>query len=231
MERLIRAIKLIKRCFIKDLVWYACYGSNLYKKRFLYYIKGGRPEGSTKCYKGCSDKSVPREDKRRTIPYELYFSKESPSWDNMGVAFIKSEKDKSVGTLGRMYLIKKDQFAEVLSQESARDPDDAPIKIDFETAISKGSSMVPGISWYGRIIYLGSERGYPILTCTATWTDEKIELNRPGEKYLKCIIKGIKETYEYRDNEVTEYLKELSGIKGLIDDQVIARIVTFTKLE
>ena len=101
---------------MKDLVWYGCYGSNLYKKRFSYYIKGGRPEGSNKCYKGCSDKSVPRDDKQIMIPYKLYFAKESPSWENMGIAFIKTEMNESVETMGRMYLIKKDQFVEVVMQ-------------------------------------------------------------------------------------------------------------------
>jgi hypothetical protein len=215
---------------MKDLVWYACYGSNLYKKRFLYYIKGGRPEGSTKSYKGCSDKSIPRDDKRRTIPYELYFSKESPSWENMGVAFIKSEKDDSIETLGRMYLIRKDQFAEVVRQEGNKDPDNDSIIVNTDAAISSGSYIVPEISWYGRIIYLGSERGFPVFTCTATWTDEKIELNCPGEEYLKCIIKGIKETYGYKDERIIEYLRNSDGIRGHINEQEIADLVKNTHL-
>jgi len=216
---------------MKDLVWYACYGSNLYKKRFLYYIQGGGPEGATKLYKGCSNKNNPRDDKQITIPYELYFSKRSSRWENRGVAFVKSEKRESAKTLGRMYLINKEQFVEVVRQESDKDPDDDSIIIDIETAISKGSYRVPCISWYGRIIYLGSERGYPIFTCTATWADEKIELNRPGEEYLRFIIKGLKETYEYQDERIIEYLKNIKGIEGRIDDQEITRLVTSTQLE
>ena len=42
-----------------NLVWYACYGSNLLKKRFLCYIQGGKIEGCKKSYFGCDDKSPP----------------------------------------------------------------------------------------------------------------------------------------------------------------------------
>jgi hypothetical protein len=231
LKGLIQRIKrLISGYRMKDLVWYACYGSNIYKKRFLFYIKGGQPEGSTKCYKGCSDKNAPTYDKQIRIPYELYFSKESSSWENRGVAFIKSERNESVETLGRMYLIKKDQFIEVVRQESGKEPDDESINIDTETAISKGSSLATGIKWYARILYLGSEGNYPIFTCTAKRADEEIELNPPGEEYLKFIVKGLKETYKYPDERIIEYLKKLSGIEGRIDDQDISRLVTSIKL-
>ena len=103
LKGLIQRIKrLISGYRMKDLVWYACYGSNIYKKRFLFYIKGGQPEVSTKCYKGCSDKNAPTYDKQIRIPYELYFSKESSSWENRGVAFIKSERNESVETLNSL---------------------------------------------------------------------------------------------------------------------------------
>jgi len=225
---LMKVIKIIKGYLMKDLVWYACYGSNLYRKRFLYYIQGGGPEGATELYRGCSNKSVPRDDKTITIPYQLYFSKRSSRWENRGVAFVKSERNESYETLGRMYLIKKDQFVEIVRQESGRDPDDASVKIDLKTVISEESSLVPGITWYGRILNLGSERSYPILTCTATWVDEEIELNRPGKEYLEFIIKGVKETYQYQDERIIEYLTNIDGIKGRIDDQEITTLATLT---
>ena len=84
---------------------------------------------------------------------------------------------------------------------------------------------MPDIKWYGCIICLGSERGYPIFTCTATWADEEIELKKPGEKYLKVVIKGIKETYDLPDRIIIEYLINSEGIKGQIDEEEITRIV------
>src|SRR6185312_10705420 len=44
------------------IVWYAGYGSNLLRRRFDCYIKGGKPEGSKKTYSGCRDKNDPRGD-------------------------------------------------------------------------------------------------------------------------------------------------------------------------
>jgi len=197
----------------------------MHKKRFLCYLQGGRPEGSIKCYKGCSDKSGPKDDNQIKLRYELYFAKHSSSWENKGVAFIKSKRNESTETLGRMYLIKKGQFVEVVRQESGRGPDDPSINIDFETTISKGSSLVPSIKWYGRIIHLGSEGSYQVFTCTAKWADEEIELNTPGEEYLNVIIKGIKETYDLSNERIIEYLNNLNGIKGLIDEQKINKLI------
>ena len=44
-------------------VWYACYGSNLSKERFLFYVKGGFCKLNNKDYKGCADKSEPIKDR------------------------------------------------------------------------------------------------------------------------------------------------------------------------
>ena len=216
---------------MKDLVWYACYGSNLYKKRFLYYIQGGGEESAPELYRGCTNKNVPLDDREITISYKLYFSKKSSRWENKGVAFLKSKKNDDAKTLGKMYLIKKDQFIEIVRQESGKGPDDISIKIDFETAISKGSSLVPGITWYGHIIYLGSKRSHPIFTCTAIWRDAEINLNPPGEEYLKFIIKGLKETYGYQNERIVEYLKNIDGIKNYIEDEEVTTLVRSTQLE
>jgi len=77
---------------------------------------------------------------------------------------------------------------------------------------------------------LGSKGSYPIFTCTATWRDAEINLNPPGEKYLKFIIKGLKEAYGYQDERIIEYLKNLDGIEGRIDEQEIANLVKSTHL-
>ena len=43
------------------LVWYACYGSNLLKERFLCYIRGGRPIGAQRTFYGCKNKKEPKK--------------------------------------------------------------------------------------------------------------------------------------------------------------------------
>ena len=45
-------------------------------------------------------------------------------WEDKGVAFIKSERNEAVESLGRMYLVKKDQFIEIVRQESGKEPDE-----------------------------------------------------------------------------------------------------------
>lgn len=104
----------------KELVWYASYGSNLLRSRFMCYIRGGRPKSSSKGYRGCTDKSEPLKDKPVRIPHELYFSGRSSVWGGGGggVAFIKPTRaSKGEFTLGRMYLITREQFTQVVRQE------------------------------------------------------------------------------------------------------------------
>ena len=192
---------------MNEYVWYASYGSNLLRERFMCYIKGGRPEGSTSTYKGCSNKEPPIGDKRITIPHELYFAKESDIWENKGVAFIRSTKDHHAQTLGRMYLITRKQFTQVVRQENSRGSKDTSIQIDFETAVKNGESLIPPC-WYGRIIFLGNEDGYPIFTFTARWEYDEIIPNPPGEEYRGIIEKGLKEAYGMSDEEITAYLRK-----------------------
>ena len=54
-------------------VWYACYGSNLLKERFMGYILGGGIKGEG----GCRDKTPPIKEMQITISHVLYFSKRS----------------------------------------------------------------------------------------------------------------------------------------------------------
>lgn len=42
-----------------ELVWYASYGANLLRERFMFYVQGGVLKGSDRQYPGCRDKSEP----------------------------------------------------------------------------------------------------------------------------------------------------------------------------
>jgi gamma-glutamylcyclotransferase (GGCT)/AIG2-like uncharacterized protein YtfP len=88
-----------------NLLWYACYGSNINKERFMKYIEG------------CSDKTPPRDERPFIFDYPIYFSNNSPSWDYKGVAFLDiNKKGKS---FGKIYLITKEQFEEIKLQEGS----------------------------------------------------------------------------------------------------------------
>jgi hypothetical protein len=97
-------------------VWYACYGSNLSKERFLFYVKGGFCKLNNKDYKGCADKSEPIKDRPIVIHHRLYFGNRSNSWNGGGVAFIDPQQNREERTLGRMYLITEEQFEQVHKQ-------------------------------------------------------------------------------------------------------------------
>ena len=46
---------------LPELVWYASYGSNLNRARFMAYIEGGTVAGNDVVY-GCTDTTAPRDD-------------------------------------------------------------------------------------------------------------------------------------------------------------------------
>ena len=119
---------------IKKHIWYASYGSNLLEERFLCYIKGGKPSGSSKRHDGCFDKTLPQNNAKIYINHELYFARKSKSWDNGGVAFLSEKFESNHKTLGRMYLITPDQFTEVVKQEIDFE---GTLELDFDKAIEE----------------------------------------------------------------------------------------------
>lgn len=214
---------------MKDLIWYASYGSNLSQDRFLCYIKGGCPLGVSKDFAGCSDKSYPQGDTPIILPYELYFAKKSKTWNDKGVAFIKAARDDNAKTYGRKYLITKEQFVEVVRQENGYKPTDVSINIDFQKTIKEGISFIKPC-WYGRIIFLGNENGYPIFTFSGKWEDDEITTNAPSSEYLRTIIGGIKERYSLNNDEIVKYFINIKGIQGIINEDKIREILKEIKI-
>lgn len=91
---------------INNYVWYAAYGSNISKSRFMNYINR------------CSDTSKPLENKPFTIMHDIYFASKCTSWDSKGVAFLDWENTGK--SLGRIYKIKKTQFDELFNMEGSK---------------------------------------------------------------------------------------------------------------
>lgn len=86
-----------------EYVWYACYGSNINRTRFMRYING------------CRDTTPPVEDRPFTFPHNIYFAKSSKQWDCCGVAFLDDSKQGSA--YGRIYKITREQYEQVKEQE------------------------------------------------------------------------------------------------------------------
>lgn len=196
----------------KALVWYASYGSNLSRERFLCYIVGGTPEGALKRNQGTTDPTLPQEDKPIRLPYALYFAQRAASWQNGGVAFIDGKKEEHIETLGRMYLITEEQFIQVVRQENSLNSEDETFHVHLQDVKNAGQWKMNGM-WYGRMVYVGEEAGYPIFTFTSPANlDETVELVSPSESYLKTIAGGLNETYGMTADELADYFWTKPGV-------------------
>ena len=188
---------------MENYVWYVGYGSNLSKCRFLCYIRGGIPPLGNKRERGCSDKTPPICGEPKTINYKLYFAlppkrKCTENWGPGGVAFILPDEDKRFITRCRMWKITENQYIEVRCQE--------------------------GLGWYNKEITLGEKDGCPIKTITqcSPFTNNIVT---PSDTYLKTIAEGLRETYKYNDDEISDYLLEKDGIKDKIKREYLLQII------
>jgi len=173
-----------------DYVWYAGYGSNLHKQRFLCYIEGGTPCFGKRRTEGCKDTTLPGKDRRKDIPYQLYFAlpqgqTTTGNWGEGGVAFIHPNKDDNAETHCRMWKITTEQYEEVKRQE--------------------------GRGWYNKEISLGTHDDIPIYTITNGVILGNII--SPSEAYVKTIALGLRETCGCCDEQIFDYLIKVPGIQ------------------
>lgn len=172
----LRQIPFNKQPWNPNYVWYVCYGSNLLEEMFMYYLLGGRSVFDGTEYRGCSDQTMYLTSCSCTIPYRLYFSRSSAKWGNGGVAFL--DVCKKGMTLGRMYLVTREQYEEIKAQEGL---------------------------WYQQKLELGTYQGLEMLTFTDT---QRMADQVPHESYLNVIRHGLRETYpEMIDEEIDKYLE------------------------
>lgn len=205
-------------------IWYASYGSNLLRERFLAYIRGGRPPGAKFIQVGCSDPTPPSHDHGIMILHRLYFAGALRQWESAGIAFVDPIKDSIAKTLGRMYLISTDQFREVVLQENGYRRMNVDLGMDLEKTLQEGSTELrEGL--YRTLLCLGEEGGYPIFTFTAGGGPDEAPLNPPGPLYLTIIVRGLKETFGLSDSGIIEYFRDRPGIRGLLPDEELERIV------
>jgi hypothetical protein len=180
----------------------------------MCYIKGGKPAGATKTYKGCDDKTPPLAQKAMKIQHELYFAKSASVWSGGGVCFIHPDKSEKEETLGKMYLITRQQFLDVVQQENSAEDS---IEIDFQKARHEKSLLVSENSWYGKLLFLGEKEDAPILT----FTNENFlakEINAPNHHYLATIMKGLIETHLLNQLQLESYFLAKKGIdKGIME--------------
>ncbi|KAG7613759.1 Ureohydrolase domain superfamily [Arabidopsis suecica] len=198
-------------------VWYASFGSNMWKPRFLCYIQGGQVDGLKKVCVGSMDKSPPKETVWETFPHRLFFGRESSvGWGVGGVAFTNPLANLIDQTHMCLYRITLEQFNDVLSQENGLNVDsDSPV---FDLAAlqlvdNKGSILeAPLNSWYGNVVCLGKERDIPILTMTCTlsavekFKSGEIPIRPPAKAYANTLIRGLVEGGRLSKEEAEAYI-------------------------
>lgn len=206
-------------------VWYASYGSNLHRDRFLTYIKGGQPEGSTRWYAGCADKTEPEADIAiRVAGARPHFALTSRVWHG-GIAFIDAAKGETATGLGRAYGVSRSQFEDVVAQENGfRAGQCSPIP--YDEVLTTGR-VVTGDGPYETLLHIGDHDGAPVLTFTApfstrdalgregsvtrTNTRMPVRTNKPSPAYLRMIGSGLKETFDMDEVAQADYLRGCPG--------------------
>ncbi|XP_010522651.1 PREDICTED: histone deacetylase 5-like [Tarenaya hassleriana] len=201
-------------------IWYATFGSNMWKPRFLCYILGGQAEGMKRACVGSMDKNLPKEILWETFPHRLFFGHESTvTWGEGGVAFVHPESNPEEKSHMCLYRITLEQFNDVLFQENHLNVDaDSPLfdltaldLIENKGSLSSSEAFLNG--WYGNVVCLGKERGIPILTMTCPLSHvEKFKtgefpLRPPAKAYANTLIRGLVEGGRLSEEEAKAYIE------------------------
>lgn len=190
-------------------VWYAAYGSNMHAARFAYYRDGGTPPGTAHRYPGFRDRTPPAAITPLTLPGSRYFAWQSQVWTG-GVAFYTDRPATGwpTGVAARGYLLTVGQFGDLLAQEMYRTP-----SADFDLApvLAEGSVRL-GPGRYETVLCAGAFDGIPILTCTAPWLPETVDLRRPSARYVAMIAAGLRESHGWDSDRIVDHLTVLPGI-------------------
>ena len=176
-----------------EYLWYACYGSNLNKDRFMIYIRGGSLEvgGHRVTEKGSSDRSEPTASEVCRLSFKLLFLGHFAKWENRSAAFLDmSHREHNLKTVCRLYRITREQFADVVCQENGGVP---PRDIDFEALRENGEFDLYPDHPYGKLVYVEEKDGIPVVTftCTDAWISEKGSIGEPSGPYLEVIRDGL----------------------------------------
>lgn len=206
-------------------VWYASYGSNMSRDRFLTYISGGVPEGTAVGHPGSRDGTLPDGDVPLRFPGRMHFAYASQRWDGGGVAFIDS--DTSGHVLGRAYRISAEQFDDVVAQENGYPPS-AGEPVPLVNALRDGRVVIPGRGPYRTLLHIGDYEGAPVVTFTGSFTAREslleasaldrgedgspvVASNEPSENYMRMMGSGLAETFAMTEHQQADYLRGAGG--------------------
>ena len=195
-------------------IWYAGYGSNLLRHRFLRYLHGGTPLGGMRRYPGARDCTPPSADRPFTLPYRLHFGGASRTWGG-GMAFVDTTARGRV--LARLYRVTTEQFADVYAQENGGAADPADV-----AAIADGEHIVAGRGNYPMIVRCASLDGLPVVLFTA----ERMPQRRaPRRAYLRTIAAGLAESHRLAPPAIVAYLRSAPAVRATYDASALSAVV------
>lgn len=192
------------------LVWYACYGSNCARDRFLVYLAGGRAEGADHHHDGARNDAPPIAEGPIVFDTSICFAGHSARW-NGAPAFLE-HRAAPTGALGRRYLITLEQFADVQAQENRIRPGglEFPDNI-LDLAPGHRHTVIDGA--YGAVVALDPVDSHPTLTFTARTPPEQRPAAPPSAPYLATILHGLREVHDLDDAVIVEWVGRSPGVR------------------
>jgi len=175
------------------LVWYAAYGSNLERARFLRYLQGDDT------HVGARDRTAPRASARARLDHALGFGHTSARWGG-GVAYLQAEPG-SGEALARLWLVGVDQFADVWAQENRAAPGDVEIALGPVGISARGVDL--SASPYGRLLRWPARGGMPVVGFTSAVPPGE---NRPSAAYLAAMARGLSDGCGLAPEAIAAYL-------------------------
>ncbi len=199
-------------------VWYAAYGSNVSRERFLRYIQGGPIPGSTAGHQQDSarDQSLPTADQPFAIDRTLFFAGSSQRWGGGGVAFLDADTRPKVPAKGRAWRITLGQFEDLFRQENGQTD---VIPIDLGDLLVDGQLHLLD-RWYGRVELLGEIDRVPVVTIASPVP--MLEPQPAHVSYLSVIAEGLAEAWGMDHRQAASYLAALPGNDGNYSAATIA---------
>ncbi|MBA0678360.1 hypothetical protein Goari_019713 [Gossypium aridum] len=206
----------------KTDIWYAGFGSNMWKSRFLCYIEGGQVIGMKKLCSGSVDRNPPKETRWKTFPHRLFFGRDfTQTWGPGGVAFLDPRSNTEDKAYMCLYKITLEQFNDVLLQENVPDHDMNSPLFDLnalDSILNEGSIPMEAVKrgWYHNVVYLGKEDDIPILTMTCplsaieSFKSGEIPLCAPSKDYADTLVRGLVEGKQLSEEEATTYIQVAS---------------------
>ncbi|WP_406183974.1 histone deacetylase [Streptomyces sp. NBC_01006] len=204
---------------VPERVWYASYGSNMHMDRLAAYIAGGTPPGATRTYPGCRDRRAPERSIAVELAGRLYFATESAVWTG-GRGFYDPTAPGRMR--GRAHLITVGQISDIAAQEMYGEPGR---DLDLTAVLREGRYEV-GPGRYETLICPGTIEGIPVLTFTAPWRLQDVDVLMPSAAYLRCLAGGLLESGPWEKQDIANYLAACPGAAGSWTARQVLELLT-----